>query len=86
MSDDSKTRNGPSFEAFHVQEGKSEKAYFHKIGSAFAHKDGEGHDIHLQSLPLDFKGRITIRTPKERLEAKREGTEPQSKDNSARER
>ncbi len=75
MSDDQKKSSQPSFEAFHVQEGKDDKAYFHKIGSAFAHKDGKGHDIHLQSLPLDFKGRITIRRPKERLEAKKQGTE-----------
>ncbi|MDF2368869.1 hypothetical protein [Sneathiella sp.] len=86
MNDDRKDKSRPSYEAFHVQEGKDDKAYFHKIGSAFAHKDGNGHDIHLQSLPLDFKGRITIRTPKERLEAKKQGIEHQDRNNPIRER
>jgi len=54
----------PSFIAYHVREGEDQKAYFNRIGAAFAHKDGQGHDILLDSTPVD--GRVTIRTPQER--------------------
>lgn len=80
MSDDNK----PTFNAYHVQENRNGKSHFHKIGAAFAHKDGEGHDIQLQSVPIDFKGRITIRTTKERLEAKKQKRESLSYNNHGR--
>jgi hypothetical protein len=41
------------------------KSYFNRIGAAFANKDGEGHNMEFDSLPVD--GRVTIRTPRERL-------------------
>ena len=54
----------PSFIAYHVREGEDQKAYSNRIGAAFAHKDGQGHDILLDATPVD--GRVTIRTPQER--------------------
>ncbi|GAK34635.1 hypothetical protein JCM17846_28640 [Iodidimonas nitroreducens] len=56
----------PSFEAFHAKDGPEDKSYFNRIGAAFPHKDGEGHTIALDAVPVD--GRIVLRTPKERLE------------------
>lgn len=41
MSDEKKG-NQPSHIAYGVQEQEGEKSQFHKIGSAFAHKDGKG--------------------------------------------
>lgn len=86
MNDDRNKGNQPSYTAYHVQENKKGKAHFHKIGAAFPHKDGQGHDIQLQSVPIDFKGRITIRTAKERLEAKKQGNKSQDHSNNGRER
>lgn len=56
----------PSFDAFHVKDGPEDKSYFNRIGAAFPHKDGEGHTITLDAVPVD--GRIVLRSPKERLE------------------
>jgi len=53
-----------------VKEGADDKSYFNRVGVAFAHRDGEGHTIQLDSVPVD--GRIILRTPKERLEEARE--------------
>ena len=59
----------PSFEAFHAKNGPDDKSYFNRVGAAFPHKDGEGHTVVLDSMPVD--GRIVLRTPKERLEEER---------------
>lgn len=56
----------PSFDAFHVKDGPDDKSYFNRIGAGFPHKDGEGHTITLDAVPID--GRIVLRTPKDRLE------------------
>jgi len=59
----------PSHIAFHVRGGEDAKAYFNRIGSAFPHKDGEGYNILLDAFPAD--GKVTLRTPQERLEDQR---------------
>lgn len=61
----------PSHIAFHVRGGEDAKAYFNRIGSAFPHKDGEGYNILLDAVPTD--GKVTLRTPQERLEDQRNG-------------
>jgi len=67
---DNETRKKPSFEAFQVKDGKSGEAYFTRVGAAFAHKDGEGHTVALDAMPMD--GRVVLRSPKERLNEARE--------------
>ncbi|MGK2959052.1 MAG: hypothetical protein ACSLFB_11775 [Acidimicrobiales bacterium] len=67
-------KNRPSFEAFHVKDGPDDKSYFNRIGAAFPHKDGEGHTITLDAVPVD--GRIVLRTPKERLDEAKGETRP----------
>ncbi|MEM9030493.1 MAG: hypothetical protein AAGC70_19205 [Pseudomonadota bacterium] len=62
---------GPSYIAFHVRQGEDNKGYFNRIGAAFPHKDGEGHDIVLDATPVD--GRVTLRTPQERSQDPRNG-------------
>lgn len=62
-----------AFDAYAVRNDKDGKGYFHKVGAAFAHKDGEGYDIDMVATPSN--GRLTLRTPKERLDSKRFGTE-----------
>lgn len=60
----------PSFEAFHAKDGPDDKSYFNRVGAAFPHKDGAGHTVVLDSVPID--GRIVLRTPRERLEEERD--------------
>ncbi len=56
----------PSHIAYHVREGKNEKAYFSSIGVAFPHKDGKGFNLLIETIPLD--GKITLRVPTEKTE------------------
>ncbi|MFT6489993.1 MAG: hypothetical protein ACJAXQ_000771 [Parvibaculaceae bacterium] len=73
----------PSFTAFHVKDGADDKSYFNRVGTAFPHKDGEGHTIELDAMPVD--GRIVLRTPKERLaEAKSQKPRRREKDGQDR--
>lgn len=67
------TPKRPSFGAFQVKEGPEGQSYFNRIGTAFPHKDGQGHTVQLEALPVD--GRVVLRTPQERLaETKSKGT------------
>jgi hypothetical protein len=49
----------PSHIAYQVRDRDGGKAFWTRIGSAWAHKDGNGFNIQLESVPLD--GRITLR-------------------------
>ena len=66
MSAKSKTQDNassktPSHIAYHVREIEGrDKSYWTRIGSAWAHQDGQGFNIQLEGLvPLD--GRIVLR-------------------------
>lgn len=67
---DQDRKKQPSFEAFHAKDGPEDKSYFNRVGAAFPHKDGEGHTVVLDSVPVD--GRIVLRTPRERLDDTRD--------------
>ena len=54
--------NTPSHIAYQVKDG-SQKSYWTRIGAAWAHKDGKGFSIQLESIPLD--GKVTIRAAME---------------------
>lgn len=54
----------PSFIAFHVRDREGKDSFWNRIGAAFAHADGQGFTVQLDSLPLD--GRITLRVPTEK--------------------
>ena len=56
-----KRSNRPTH-AVYVVEGEGENAYWTKIGSAWAHEDGDGLNVQLVALPMN--GRIVIRKPK----------------------
>ena len=66
-----KQSNGPSHIAYQVRENDEGKAFFNRVGAAFAHKDGQGYSINLDSVPVD--GRVTLRTPQERVEDLKNG-------------
>lgn len=66
MSETEKPKR-PSHIAYQVRDGAEGASHFNRIGSAFAHKDGQGFNLKLDSVPVD--GRITLRTAKERSSA-----------------
>lgn len=71
MSNDQQKQNrGPSHIAYHVREGEDQKSYFNRIGSVWPHKDGQGFNIQLDSMPVD--GRISVRTVQDRIQEARE--------------
>jgi hypothetical protein len=58
----------PAYIAYHVRNNKSEQgeAFWTRIGVAFAHQDGKGFNLLIETVPLD--GRITLRVPTEKTE------------------
>ena len=56
----------PAFTAYHVTLDTEEggQARWLKIGVYFAHDDGQGGTLRLDSLPIHFDGRIVLRAPK----------------------
>ena len=56
----------PKYHAYSVIEAtrKGQKARWNRIGVVFAHEDGEGQTLLLDSLPINFDGRIVMRAPK----------------------
>lgn len=55
------TTNRPALNAYTVS-GDGKDAFWTRIGSAWAHGNGEGFSIELNALPLN--GRIVLRAPK----------------------
>lgn len=49
----------PDFIAYNVKETKQGKPVFNRVGAAWQHKDGQGYDIQLESMPVN--GRVTLR-------------------------
>ena len=87
MSDEKENASGgkmPSHVAYQVSRGKDGQSYFNRIGAGFPHRDGNGLDVVLQSIPVD--GRVTLRTMQERLENLKEGkSEPSQEKDQERE-
>lgn len=80
--DDREAPRGPSHIAYQVRETDEGKSYFNRVGSAFEHRDGQGFNIVMDSVPVD--GRLTLRTPQQRLEQRDKGGERQSQSRDAR--
>jgi hypothetical protein len=71
MSDNTKTNETsgsklPSHTAYHVRDREGRKAFWTRIGSAWAHADGSGFNVQLDCVPLD--GRIVLRIASEKKE------------------
>jgi hypothetical protein len=58
--------NQPAYIAYQVRDREGEKGFFTRIGAAWLHKDGNGFNIQLESVPLD--GKVVLRTPSEKKE------------------
>ena len=54
----------PSHVAYQVRDRDGKKGFWTRIGSAWAHTDGQGFNIQLECVPLD--GRITLRVNSEK--------------------
>jgi hypothetical protein len=55
----------PSHIVYHVR-GNDDKGFWTRIGAAWAHKDGKGFNVQIETVPLD--GRITLRVATEKKE------------------
>lgn len=64
------TSNGnsrtPSHIAYQVRDREGKKGIWTRIGSAWAHADGNGFNIQIEAVPLD--GRISLRVPTDNKE------------------
>lgn len=49
----------PSHVAYQIRDREGGKGFWTRIGAAWAHADGQGFSVALESVPLD--GRITLR-------------------------
>ncbi len=61
----------PVFHAYSVREYEKDnkkESFWTKVGVVFAHQDGKGFDVVLEAMPIN--GRVTIREPREKDEAK----------------
>ena len=61
--DHSASGRKPDFIAYNVRESQDGKGYWNKVGAAWQHRDGQGYDIQLDSVPVD--GRVTLRERRE---------------------
>jgi len=59
MTNSPETKKRPTHLAFHVRESADKEPFWTRIGCAWPHKDGEGFQIQLETVPLN--GRITLR-------------------------
>ena len=86
MSEDNEQGETPkterAFDVFAVRSDKDGKGRFRKVGAAFAHRDGKGYDIDMTASRSN--GGLTLRTPQERLAAKRDAA--RGNDSPSRER
>lgn len=62
--------NAPDFLAWNVTQ-KGEKSFWNKVGAAWAHKDGQGNTLQLETCPIN--GRIVLRAPLEDIPPQNEG-------------
>jgi hypothetical protein len=63
---EAKTLKAPSHVAYQVRDREGRKAFWTRIGSAWAHADGNGFNIQLECVPLD--GRVVLRVASEKKE------------------
>jgi hypothetical protein len=64
QTNDNASSKAPSHIAYQVRDREGKKGFWTRIGSAWAHTDGQGFNIQLECVPLD--GRITLRINSEK--------------------
>ena len=53
----------PTHVAYHLRDREGKKAFWTRIGVAWAHGDGKGFNVQLDCIPFD--GRVTLRVASE---------------------
>ena len=53
----------PEYIAWTVRDTQDGKGFWNRVGAAWSHKDGQGYELSLDSVPID--GRITLRERRE---------------------
>lgn len=66
QSSEAPASKAPSHIAYQVRDNEGGKGFWTRIGAAWPHKDANGFNIQLESVPLD--GRITLRLASEKKE------------------
>lgn len=66
MTKNDTTSKAPTHIAYQVKDREGTKGFWTRIGAAWAHGDGQGFNIQIESVPLD--GRITLRVASEKTE------------------
>ena len=56
----------PSHIVYHVRDRAGSEGFWARIGAAWAHADGNGFNIQIETMPLE--GRITLRVPSEKAQ------------------
>jgi len=71
MAQNSTTTNGktrettpPDFIAYAVSERGRGRKFWHRLGVVRKHKNGDGYNVYVDILPVDFDGRLVLMTPK----------------------
>lgn len=62
--------NRPSHGVY-IVEGEGKKAFWTRIGAAWAHEDGDGFTVRLTCIPLE--GRMVVRKPRKEEDKKEQG-------------
>ena len=58
-TDEAPASKSPSHVAYQVRDREGGKGFWTRIGAAWAHADGHGFNVQLDTVPLD--GRVTLR-------------------------
>jgi hypothetical protein len=56
----------PSHIVYHVRDRAGSEGFWTRIGGAWAHTNGKGFNVQIETMPLD--GRITLRAAAEKKE------------------
>jgi hypothetical protein len=70
------TSNAPDFFVYGVTQQAGRKDILTRIGAAWRHQKGDGINLQIRALPLNFEGKIVLFPPKD-AEATEAGEAPQ---------
>jgi hypothetical protein len=59
------TNNAPDFIVFGVTQQAGKKDILTRIGGAWKHQKGDGINLQIRALPLNFEGKIVLFPPKD---------------------
>ena len=63
------TTNTPDFVVYGVTQQAGKKDILTRIGAGWKHQKGDGMNLQIRALPLNFDGKIVLFPPKEDEEA-----------------